>query len=129
MVEQFETGKYYKCIDADAFVKADGGNLDVFVEYFTKNGYIFVDGLRVKTDNMGSLYGEEGALCIVCPSERHLFAEGVEEIVEVTPTLTNGDMVECTVSCMYVGWVIDGTCLVKIDGKLVIVPTDAVKKK
>jgi len=78
MVEQFETGKYYKCIDMDAFAERCEWNGDILSKFFDKYGVVFVDGIKIKTDGysifkQGIITGYTRTL--VTESEKYLFKE------------------------------------------------------
>lgn len=88
MVEKFEVGKSYQCIDMEAYIKSHINNQRLLHEHFTPYGVIFVDGCRLFTSACGKYLhyiDDYGVLhTIVCGLERHLFeeVEVVEEVVE-----------------------------------------------
>jgi len=75
MVEQFEVGKYYKCIDAAGFEESLGSDDAKVMKYFDKNYTMFVDGVRLisHVDTVCSQVGDY--VHVVCKAERHFFEE------------------------------------------------------
>jgi len=143
MVEKFEVGKSYKCIDVNCFVEAVEFNTGILSKYFDKDNVVFVDGITVfpntalggtslRTPRVAPktvpLLNLTGSSLLVSRHERHLFEEVIEEVIEETPTFTRKEEVDCTITGEYVTD-FDDSCLVMVDGKLMLLPKTSVKKK